>query len=309
MSLTRFVKLADVKAKLQCIRPKLPRKIDVPIKAAPRTLDYPLVGTAFDYVMRFELQRRAPHAISTQLIAESAPDLILRPGFVNSLTARSGPATPEQAEAVAKKEVERVRSTVQKAKEAIAAYLVMQEPTRSNRVELACHAISLAKLDVLCRAGQFNPSFQEADPEDVEDLLALLEIVPFDTLIHPQIMLLNPNFGETSALVGEADADLITGDMLVDFKTTKGGETQVGYLDQIFGYYLLSRHRRQTDPTFPILNRLAIYFCRHGHLWSLDTTAWTEHPLFAETEEWFFRRAREVFSSENGSSPVESPTD
>src|SRR5262249_5693389 len=142
------------------------------------------------------------------------------------------------------------------------------------------HAVRLAKVDELVRAGQLNPSIDNADQEDVEDLLALLAIVPFDALTHPQTMILNPAFWG-------ADTDLITGDMLVDFKTTKGNEMQADNLDQLFGYYLFARHRRRVEPTFPIINRLAIYFCRHGHLWTLNTATWTDNQQFAEVEEWF----------------------
>ena len=110
---------------------------------------------------------------------------------------------------------------------------------------------------------QLNPTFEEADPKDVEDLLALLAIVPFHELIHPQIMLLNPSFGETAKPIGGADTDLITGDWLVDFKTTKRSEMQVGDLDQLFGYYLLARQHRRSEPSFPLINTLALYFCRH----------------------------------------------
>ncbi len=130
----------------------------------------------------------------------------------------------------------------------------------------------------------------------MEDLLALLAIVPFDALIHPQIMHLNPTFREASSPVGGADADLITGDMLVDFKTTKDSVMQANSLDQLFGYYLLARKRRQVDHTFPAINRLALYFCRHGHLWTFNATDWTEHQQFVETEEWFFNRAKEVYN-------------
>jgi hypothetical protein len=83
--------------------------------------------------------------------------------------------------------------------------------------------------------------------------------------------------------------------MLVDFKTTKKGEMQPTDLDQLCGYFLLSRHHSRADAQFPEVKRAALYFCRHGHLWVLDVAAWTNHPQFAETEEWFFKRAGDVF--------------
>jgi hypothetical protein len=108
-----------------------------------------------------------------------------------------------------------------RARAAHASYLAAKRPSPSARSGLAAHAIRLAKLDVVYRAGWFDPTFDQADPEDVKDLLALLKAVPFDRLIDRKVMLLNPTFGEASLLVGGADADLIAGDMLIDFKTTK----------------------------------------------------------------------------------------
>src|SRR5262245_3078502 len=70
MSLKRFLELSDVKAAVAPLRPKLPRKIDGPMKAGPRSTRYTMVGTAFDYLLRFELQRRAPHAVAGKWAAE-----------------------------------------------------------------------------------------------------------------------------------------------------------------------------------------------------------------------------------------------
>ena len=143
--------------------------------------------------------------------------------------------------------------------------------------------------------GGFDSTFEDAAAEDTEDLVDLLAIVPFNALIDNKVMLLNPIFGKASPVVGGADADLIAGDMLVDIKTSKRDTMAATHLDQLFGYYLLACRHRQSDPTFPIIKRLAIYFARHGHLSIWDATTWTEHPSFTETEQWFFDRAKEVF--------------
>lgn len=295
MSLTSFLKMPEVAEKVKPLRPKLPRKISAPLKAEPRSSLYTMIGTAFDYLLRFELQRRAPHAVGQGWIADYVPDMLWKQNEKGAggldLLVDADPALyipPEEVGRLARKIVEEAKATV-------AAYLKAKAPNGTQQAELAAHAIRLAKLDVVFRARHLDPRFQEADGEDVHDLLALLSIVPFDSLLHSEVMLLNPTFGTASALVGGADSDLITGDMLVDFKTTNRSEMQGRDLDQLFGYYLLARNRRESDPSFPEIKRLALYFSRHGFLWVQNATTWEDHPQFLEIEDWFFKRAKEVF--------------
>jgi hypothetical protein len=316
MSLTNFIKMADVKAKLKPLRPGPPRKIPAALAVQPRSKRFMLVGTAFDYLLRFELQRRAPHAAATSWAAESAANFwqINDKGRVSGLClwrdekgVISSQANPENSdEAVTQEVAGQVRSVIERAKTAHAAYLKNTSPARPERADLAAHAIRLARLDEVVRSRQFASMLEEPAAEDVEDLIAMLAIVPFDALLHDKALLLNPIFGQTSLLVGGADADLIVGEMLMDFKTTKSDEIAVVDLDQLLGYFLLARRQRQADPTFPAINRLALYFCRHGYLWTWDTTTWTGHPQFAETEEWFFNRAEEVFKAQTAAQTVET---
>lgn len=297
MSLTSFVDMPDVRAKLKPLRPKLPRKLSAPVRVEPRSKRYMLVGTAFDYLLRFELQRRAPHAISERWVAEYAPEIIWRETDSASvgmdLMADAAPEQYMPPEEVAK----RARTLLENAKAAVAEYLKVKAPTAAMQAELAAHAIRLAKLDSVYRAWRLEPGFEEASPEDVQDLIDLLAIVPFDDLLHDKVLLLNPTFGQASHLVGGADTDLIAGDLLVDFKTTKIGKIDVENLDQILGYLLLARKQRSVDRGFPVINRLGLYFCRHGCLWSLEASAWTSNPEFPAIEQWFFQRADEVFGA------------
>jgi hypothetical protein len=298
--------MPDVTAKLKPFRPKLPRKIPAQLRAEPRSNRYTVVGTAFDYLLRFELQRRAPHAVSEPWAAEHAPGIIWsRDAFMSLwkddkgvVSLATGPDARFGDEELARETAERASRVVEKAKAAVAAYVRSKSPTPREQADVAGHAIRLAKLEETYRAWwRFDPSFEEAAQEDVEDLLGILAIMPFESLLHEKILLLNPTFGETSRLVGGADADLIAGNLLVDFKVTKRGEMDVNNLDQLLGYFLLARHQRRKDAKFPEIKRVALYFCRHAHLWELDVTTWTKHPEFPEIEEWFFKRAKAVFGA------------
>jgi hypothetical protein len=296
MSLTSYLDMPDVIARIKPLRPKLPRKINASLKVEPRSSRYMLVGTAFDYLLRFELQRRAPYAVSERWVAEYSPDLLFRKktdttAIGYDLLAGVDPAYYMPPEEVA----ECARHIVADAKAAVAIYVKDNSPRRAAQMDLATHAIHLANLDSVYRACRLDPRFQEVYPEDVQDLLELLAIVPFHELLHPTLMLLNPDFKKTSRLVGGADTDIITGDLLVDFKTTKKNVMDIGSLDQLLGYFLLARKQRQVDAVFPAINRLGLYFCRHGYLWSVPASVWTDRPEFSEIEQWFFQRASEVF--------------
>jgi len=194
---------------------------------------------------------------------------------------------------------------LEKAKADAASYLKSKVPNRAKQAELAGHALRLARLDSVSRTSEIDPRFAEADPEDVQDLVNMLAIVPFESLLHKRVLLLNPDFGDSSRLVGEADADLIAGGLLVDFKTTKSSEMQGKDLDQLLGYFLLARHRRRVEPTFPSISRLGVYYCRHGYLWAVETKVWTDHPDFLQIEKWLFNRAGKVYETGNRPSPRE----
>jgi hypothetical protein len=295
MSLTQFVKRPEVLAKIKALRPKPPRGIDAPLRVPLRTKRWMLLGTAFDYLLRFELQRRAPHAITRRWAAEDAPGRMWQPDNFDYLSMDPHETAPEEAEEVAKQQARRASDVVERAKAADAAYLKAEGPGRSTQAELAAHAIRLGKLEEFYRSRQFDPTFEEADPEDVEELLDLLSVVPFEALLHDKVLFLNPEFGEATRLVGGADADLIAGDALIEFKTTTAGEAKPEHVDQLLGYFLLARHRRRAEPTFPEVKRFAIYFTRHGYLWDRDAALWTGHPDFPEVERWFFEHAKDVY--------------
>jgi hypothetical protein len=308
MSLTTFLGMPDVAAKVKPLHPKLPRKIPAQLMIEPRSNRYMLVGTAFDYLLRFELQRRAPHALSDRWVAELAPDILWQRGEkggsfthvfkdangVISVVRGSDPGIGD--EELARETSERARSVVDKAKSAFAAYLKTKAPTLAEQTELARHAIRLAKLEELYRRNHLDPTFEEAAQEDADDLVSMLAIVPFESLLHDKVLVLNPSFGEASHLVGGTDADLISGNILVDFKATKRSEMQATDLDSLFAFFLLAREQRRIDGKFPEISRAGFYFCRHAHLWLIDATAWTNHADFEQVEQWFLNRARKLHS-------------
>jgi hypothetical protein len=193
----------------------------------------------------------------------------------------------------------RWRMTVvnENARRAVEEYCRLESPDREQRCEIAANALRLAKLDPLLRARKLDPTFESADAGQIEELIELLAIVPFDSLIDPTVMILNPSFGKASRLVGGADTDLITGEILVDVKTVKIAETDAKYLDQLFGYFLLARRAAATGEKIPAIRTVALYFSRHAHLWTQPTTFWLDRAEFDDVERWFFERTAELSRS------------
>ncbi|HEX9936092.1 MAG TPA: hypothetical protein VGB15_03190 [Longimicrobium sp.] len=284
-----------IKEQIKPLRPAISRKIPVPLRIQPRSGRVQLVGIAFDYLLRFELQQRSAKAWGPHWVADHAPEM-LRRAHRSEVQLRvqnpeGGPPLLSPPPGGFQKASRRAQKVLDAARDAVADYLIGGTPT-PNLSELAAHALRIARLDLIYRAGFVDPDFDRADLEDIEDLLAMLAAVPFNELAINRRILLNPTFGSASLAVGGGDADLIIGDLLLDVKTTKQDTIRAEFLDQLFGYFLLARQAHRDDRRFPKIRRVGLYFARHAFLCVMDTKEWTGNPAFPETEKWFFERAK-----------------
>ena len=254
--------------------------------APPQTTNHPLVGTAFDYLLRFYVKRLNPKATDTKWIAEC----VVERGFFDSDKRRGRKANAVVAEA----------------RERYTKYL------RTGRVgdELLRSLMMLAQLDPLSRGyvpefrvnsdGAIVPDFSFTDPSlaDIRDLRRLLSVVPPHLFRAKRVCLLNPTFGEASRLVGGADADLVIDGVLVDIKTTKRFRIAADVQRQILGYYILSRLGRvDRMPRRNRITRLGIYFARHGYLWTVNVKDIVDDRRLSTFAKWFVNRARKEFGT------------
>ena len=326
--LTNFYKRPEFVARAKPLRPPPPRAIKKPVSVPRRTNNWWQVGTAFDYLLRFELKRQAPHCESRRWVAKSSLRLLFEhPQYADGICRSyipdeylvaiaplvaddslddlggsaildcrqtpSGivhtgfPIEPMPGEVfhellpVAFKVGRRMLHFVKEAEAKYEAYIGRPEVSREHQEQMACCAMQLAKIDAVARTCTVDPKmFEPPDPSDIEDLVELLKIVPFGELLHPTTLILNPGF------VG-ADADLISGDALIDVKVTVKTAIEAPLLDQLLGYFMLARFERRRNPRFPELRRLGLYYARHGALMTWPSSQWTEHPQFADVESWF----------------------
>lgn len=217
-----------------------------------------VTGTAFDYLLRFELHRRHP-------------GLAVHAGWwVAELGGRGAPQ-PRKTQAFLKS----TRALVH-------AYVQGQADVRE--VALACTV--LAKLDLMYRSGWVDPDLLTPLPEMAEELLALLDVVPFENFRAARHLVLNPTFGKAGAAVGGADADLVVDDLLIDVKTTATAKVSLDELRQLAGYVLLWRtgglhvlaspgHQVVVPAT---IRRVGLYYARYGQLVTVDLNDFLPAP-------------------------------
>jgi hypothetical protein len=289
MSLTGFVKDREVRARFAPLRAAISFPCRPPVRVPPPNCACAIIGTAFDYMVRFELKRRAPHAVEPEWLAESAHRLLEL-----SLARPLGAGEPE-----------RVGKAVTAARLAVAEHRARGEASAADVGVLAAHALRLAAIDSVRRAGKLDPDFDQVDTEGVADLVALWAMVPWDELIRPGPVFLNPTFRYGSARLGGADADLVSGDTLIDFKVVRRNLQASADVDQLLGYFLVAREEARCDPGFPAIARLGWYLARHGLCWVVPAEAILSVPDFAAIESWFWDRAADRYPVRR---PVPLPT-
>lgn len=277
MSLTSLLKNKDVREKFsqEFLKPKFNLKQE--ILATPITKNYGLVGTAFDYLMRFYLEYINPNAITKGWVAESSLIIIsIMEGNESSL-------------------YKKAEEIIARAKTIYSNYIKSGEMDD----EVIRSAILLAQLDTIFRTQekyilleQLAENVGIVDEGNVTDLKNLISIIPSDAFKAKEVCILNPTFGEGSTLVEGADVDLVIDNMLIDIKTVKNLQLNREYFNQLIGYYILSRIggiggiRRKVQ-----IESLGTYFSRFGILHNIPVKEVIDEALLPSFIEWFKDRA------------------
>ncbi len=293
MSLTSFVGNKDVRERFKQEFPSPKFSVQKPLLAPALTTHYSLVGTAFDYLLRFYLKRLNPEAVETRWVAENAVTVLFmyKDGF--AIHGDTGEVEvvaqlmPDKADVAM---FHKIKGILLDAKNAYQLYLKTGKTTKP----LLTSALLLANLDIIYRTGRLE-DYVELDTvsdEDIKDLTNLIKIVPATQFKTKNVCLLNPTFGEASTLVGGADADLVIDDTLVEIKTTKKLQLPRKYFDQLIGYYCLYKIGGISGlPQDCEIENLAVYFSRHAYLHLIPVKDCIREVNLEKFIEWFKKRA------------------
>ena len=266
--MTSFLKNKDVHEHFQkqFIKPRFSIKKDM-LAPSLSTDRARLVGTAFDYLLRFYLQYLNPKAVCRRWVAEEA---------VNRLTTDQGLHRKGQ-------------EIIEGAKKNVAKFLKTGEITD----ELIKSAVLLAGLDPIVRAGVGQEHIGLVHNHDIQDLRKLMGVIEPQLFKSRKLCLLNPTFGKASLLVGGADADLVIDDTIIDIKTTKNLTCLPRDFHQLIGYYVLHQIGAIGDikPNLKI-KKIALYFSRYAYLHSFEIKEIIDPSTFPEFLKWFEKRAR-----------------
>jgi len=272
MSLTSFLKMTNVRAEFAKTFPFKAAKLSGELLATPQTKNYSLIGTAFDYLLRFYIERLNPDTLKTSWVAELGV----------AMTAQKQPEV-----------YKKLKASIDAMKSGPYSDYIQ---TGNLSESLFASTIVLAKLDMIYRIGRLEPDIMDYQNEDVLDLKNLLSIVDDSLFKSKKFCTLNPIFGNASLLVGGADADMIIDDTLIDIKTTKNLKFERDHYNQLIGYYILSKIGNVSGLNEKI-KKIGIYFSRHGILQTIPTSQIDENPHFDSFVKWFEKEASSVFTN------------
>ena len=269
MSLSSFLQRSDVRAKFKQEFPKQKLVPSQEILAPLLSKNPRLIGTAFDYLMRFHAKYVNPQAIEQEWIAEKSLRLLRQSG--------------------SKRLYEQGYLVITQAKEHYLEFLKTGQATEA----LIQSALGLAKLDPMYRIRKIEGNLQQLEEKDVEDLKNLIALIEWKKFKSSGVVVLNPTFGLASKLVGAADGDLIIDDLLIEIKTFSKFKLERDDFNQLIGYYTLARIGSiDGAPPQHKIKRLGIYFSRYAYLHIIPVEDVIDEQRFPQFLLWFKERAR-----------------
>lgn len=257
-----------------------------PLLAPPKTNNSQLVGVAFDYLLRFYLEKLngLPYDRENQWVAEKTKNILSESCEstriekferleqesikINQCSQRelmiASALSDHYPDSVLLPAYKHSLEIIEKVKSLQENFL---ETGRLSR-ELIRQTLRMSYIDPVLRSGRgIEDIGKDVDQLDIEDIEQQFSLIDDKLFKSKNRCLLNPTFGKGSQLVGGADADLIIDDKLIDIKTTKKLELPLSDFCQIIGYLLLYRIGGTSSGSGEFkIEQLGIYYARYGYL-------------------------------------------
>ncbi|MBS1979420.1 MAG: hypothetical protein JST46_18765 [Bacteroidetes bacterium] len=275
------------------------------IKVAPATTNYMLIGKAFDYLLRFHLEKEYGKKVSARKwVAESALTYFndRNNGLIHSRGDELSDLTYDELRKLFDDKEERDKLRNQKVKEKfVECQKIHQQFIESklkNETDLIESALFLARLDDVIRAGPMMKEYINFLPEnhlDIDDLKQLTQTCDLEVFKPMKKIILNPTFGEGSNLVGGADADMIVDDMLIDIKVTKELKLTRPHFNQVLGYYLLFLIGGVDNHKDTKIKTLGLYFARHHVLWTIKIDDIANNDEFNKVKDFLKKKVKKTY--------------
>lgn len=223
--------------------------------------EYSIIGTAYDYLVRFEIERQNKCAESEGLVAETARHRYEDSSQIIKYLDNS----IREYEHYVSKECDKI-------------------PIESS--------IDLAKIDQLVRPGDSKEWVKRYlgvyEDSMKSELYELIEETPEWMMNATDYALLNPVVGIPRI---KADADLIIDNKLIDLKTTINPRFKVLYWRQLVGYLaLIDVHIDRNDLIQGVgiskIDKIGIYFSRNSQIREFDASRIYDDRRFRELKEY-----------------------
>lgn len=263
ITLTQLVKRGPVKDQLDKIPKPNGQSKDVIIenKREYSGMEYPLIGTAMDYLIRFKIEREKPdiELYRGELVAKTAQEL--------------HPNNPQ------------IDKTLNHCTKSYQEYV-----NNSTDTPPVTEALDLARMEFIVRGtNDVDPlidNFGQIDAPMKNELLELTGIAS-EILSINEYAVLNPKLGAGN--IG-ADADLITDDVLVDIKTTKNTHFKKDYWRQLVGYLTLidiasDMEFERNGWVVEKPNKYGVYYARSDDLLTFNAEEVYDDPEYPQLKE------------------------
>jgi len=243
------------------------------IKVEPLTNSYTLIATAFDYLLRFTLEKNfRGFVFGDKWIAESALKYFQSIQIIGDLKRMNFDSIVKLQE---KKEENHklINEKFNHCKKLYSEYINSSTADISDKLLEA--VLFLSRLDILYRTRPFNVKGLKLVPENpdhIKELRLLLKNCKLDLFKPQKKIILNPFLGKGSIVPGGADADLIVDNTLLGIKVTKEQKVTRHIYNQLITYYLIYLIGGVDKHKGTKVENLGIYFARHNFLWTIPVS-------------------------------------